>query len=315
MDKPFSVWIAFFIIVIFLLVFDLGLLHRKEREIGIKESLWLSLFYILVSLGFGGIIYYCIGTQEAKDFLTGYVIEKSLSMDNIFAISMVFNYFYIPRRYQYRVLFWGILGVVLLRGIMIALGAALIQEFEFVLYMLGAFLVFTGAKIFFAKDHGDQSLERNKIMIWLKKHVPVTASLHGSKFFVYEKDTKNSGNVLRKMTPLFLVLVFIELADVIFAIDSVPAVFAVTTDTFVVYTSNIFAILGLRALYFALAAMIHRFSYLKYALALVLVFIGGKILAAPVLGKLPSVISLAVTLALLLGGILVSLYKTRATKS
>jgi len=300
MDKPLWMWAGFFGVVVALLVFDLGLLHRKERDISVRDSLLLSVGYIAVALCFGFAVMHYIGLKAGKDFFTGYFVEESLSMDNILVMSMVFSHFMIPRRYQHRVLFWGILGVVLLRGAMIGLGVLLIERFHVVLYLFGAFLVVTGLRMLFLPEY-QKTMEENKILAWLRRRIPVTASLHGKQFFAYE-------NMKRKATPLLLVLLFIELVDIVFAVDSVPAVFAITTDSFVVYTSNIFAILGLRALYFALAAMLHRFAYLKYALSLVLVFIGGKIFLAP---HISSGWSLAVTLALLLGGIGVSLYKTR----
>ena len=313
MGEPLWMWGAFFAIVLVLLVLDLGLFHREEREISVRESLWQSAGYIFISLCFAACVHQFVGGRASRDFLTSYFVEKSLSMDNILVMSMVFSHFYIPRRYQHRVLFWGILGVLLLRGIMIGLGAALVERFEFVLYFFGAFLVYTGAKMIFEKeDEEEKSLDESKLLIWLRKHLPVTATLHGKKFFALEED-KAMGTLVRKATPLFLTLVFVEIADIIFAVDSIPAVFAVTTDPFVVYTSNIFAILGLRALYFSLAAMLHRFEYLKYGLSLVLVFIGGKILIKHfyVVG---SGTSLFVTLTLLVGGIVLSLYKTRESK-
>ncbi len=303
MDKPLSLWIGFFAIVLLLLAFDLGLLHRKEREINIKESLWLSLGYIFISVCFGFAVLFFIKPQDGDDFFTGYLIEKSLSIDNIFVISLVFIHFKIPRLHQYRVLVWGIIGALLMRGVMIYLGAELIDVFHPILYFFGAFLLFTGARMLFITEADEKSLEENKILRWLKSKIPMTDTFHGNKFFVKE-------GVIRKATPLFLALVFIELADVVFAVDSVPAVFSVTTDKFIVYTSNIFAILGLRALYFALAAMLHRFAYLKYALSLVLIFIGSKIFLAHFI-IIPSIVSLAVTIALLTGGIILSLYKTR----
>jgi tellurite resistance protein TerC len=311
MDKPLWMWAAFFGIVATLLILDLGILHRKERDISVSESLKLSAGYILVSVCFGLLVNHYLGGRAGKQFFTGYVVEKSLSMDNILVMSMVFSHFYIPRRYQHRVLFWGILGVVLLRGIMIGVGAALVERFHFILYFFGAFLIVTGLRMLLAAGHEEEkSLEENKLLGWLRKRIPVTQSLHGKQFFAYEPESGDGGKVMRKATPLFLVLVFIELADIVFAVDSVPAVFAITTDTFVVYTSNIFAILGLRALYFSLSAMLHRFAYLKYALSLVLVFIGAKIFLAPVI-NISSGVSLAITLWLLTAGVAVSLYKTR----
>jgi tellurite resistance protein TerC len=237
------------------------------------------------------------------------MIEKSLSMDNVFVIALIFSFFAIPRQYQHRVLFWGILGVILLRALMIGLGATLVSQFSWVLYLFGAFLIFTGIKMWIIADHMPD-IAKNPLLKFLKRHVRVTEGLRGNAFWVRETDTK-TGKLERFATPLFLALVLVEFVDLIFAVDSVPAIFAITTDPFIVYTSNIFAILGLRALYFALAAMIHRFKYLKYALALVLVFIGSKIFLVGVIGKIPAVISLSVTFGLIAGGVLVSLWKTR----
>jgi tellurite resistance protein TerC len=245
------------------------------------------------------------------DYYTGFMIEKSLSMDNVFVIALIFSYFAIPRQYQHRVLFWGILGVIVLRAIMIALGATLVSQFSWVLYLFGAFLVFTGIKMWVIANHVPD-IASNPLLKLLKRHLRVTDGLRGNAFWVRETDPA-TGRLQRYATPLFLALVLVEFVDLIFAVDSVPAIFAITTDPFIVYTSNIFAILGLRALYFALAAMIHRFKYLKYALALVLVFIGSKIFLVGFIGKLPAVVSLSVTFGLIAGGVLVSLWKTRGT--
>jgi tellurite resistance protein TerC len=243
------------------------------------------------------------------DYYTGFMIEKSLSMDNVFVIALIFSFFAIPRQYQHRVLFWGILGVIVLRALMIALGATLVSQFSWVLYLFGAFLVVTGIKMWFIADHVPD-IASNPLLKFLKRHLRVTDGLRGNAFFVREPDPA-TGRIERFATPLFLALMLVEFVDLIFAVDSVPAIFAITTDPFIVYTSNIFAILGLRALYFALAAMIHRFKYLKYALALVLVFIGSKIFLVGLIGKIPAVISLSVTFGLIAGGVLVSLWKTR----
>ncbi|HEY8579697.1 MAG TPA: TerC/Alx family metal homeostasis membrane protein, partial [Beijerinckiaceae bacterium] len=222
----------------------------------------------------------------------------------------IFGYFAIPRRSQYRVLFWGILAVIVLRGLMIGVGAALVENFNWVLYIFAAFLVFTGVKMLFVGDE-PYDVATNPVYRFLRTRFRMTDELHGERFFVRLKDPA-TGRLTRYMTPLFVVLVMVNVADVIFAVDSVPAIFAITTDTFVVYTSNIFAILGLRALYFALAAMVERFVYLKYALALVLVFIGSKIFVADMLGlaKIPPAVSLGVTFALLGAGVAYSLWKT-----
>ena len=245
-------------------------------------------------------------------YYTGFFIEKALSIDNVFVISLIFAYFAIPAKYQYRALLWGIVAVIVLRGLMIAGGAALVNEAYWVLYLFAAFLIFTGVKMFFAGDE-PMDVANNPAVRFISTHMPVTRELHGQRFFVRTPDPA-TGKLVTAATPLFLALVVINLADLVFAVDSVPAIFAITTDTFIVYTSNIMAILGLRALYFALAAMVHRFHYLKYALAAVLVFIGAKIFVADFLlggDKFPPVISLGVTFALIAAGIGYSLWKTR----
>jgi tellurite resistance protein TerC len=309
LGKALWVWLLFAGIVTALLAFDLGVLHKDDHEIGVQESLLLSSGYITVALGFGAWVWWYLGAPSGIAYLTGFMIEKSLSMDNVFVIALVFSFFAIPRQYQHRVLFWGILGVIVLRALMIGLGAALVSQFGWVLYLFGAFLVFTGIKMWILADHVPD-IASNPLLRFLRRHMRVTASLHGNAFWVRQADPA-TGEVARRATPLFLALVLIEFVDLVFAVDSVPAIFAVTIDPFIVYTSNIFAILGLRALYFALAAMIHRFKYLKYALALVLVFIGTKIFLVGFIGKFPPVVSLAVTFGLIAGGVLVSLWKTR----
>ena len=309
LGTPAWVWLTFIGIVIALLAFDLGVLHKDDHEIGVRESLLLSAGYIGVALAFGAWVWWYMGAQSGMDYYTGFMIEKSLSMDNVFVIALIFSFFAIPRQYQHRVLFWGILGVIVLRGIMIALGATLVSQFSWILYLFGAFLIFTGIKMWIIADHVPD-IANNPLLKFLKRHMRVTDRLHGNAFWVHEADPAG-GKVVRVATPLLLALVLVEFVDLIFAVDSVPAIFAITTDPFIVYTSNIFAILGLRALYFALAAMIHRFKYLKYALALVLVFIGSKIFLVGIIGKIPAVISLGVTFGLIAGGVVVSLWKTR----
>jgi tellurite resistance protein TerC len=309
LGKPAWIWLAFITIVIALLAFDLGVLHKDDHVIGVRESLLLSAGYISVALIFGAWVWWYLGAQSGMEYYTGFLIEKSLSMDNVFVIALIFTYFAIPREYQHRVLFWGILGVIVLRAIMIGLGAALVTNFSWILYLFGLFLVFTGVKMWIIADHMPD-IHSNPILAFLRKRMHVTDELHGHDFFVKRPDPK-TGKLVRFATPLFLALVLIEFVDLVFAVDSVPAIFAITTDPFIVYTSNIFAILGLRALYFALAAMIHRFTYLKYALSLVLVFIGSKIFLVGIIGKIPPVISLSVTFGLIAGGVLFSLWKTR----
>ena len=307
--KPAWVWLAFIGIVVTLLAFDLGVLHRDDHEIGVRESLLLSAGYIGAAVIFGAWVWWYLGAQSGMDYYTGFMIEKSLSMDNVFVIALIFSFFAIPRQYQHRVLFWGILGVIVLRAIMIGLGATLVSQFSWVLYLFGAFLIFTGIKMWVIADNMPD-IANNPLLKFLKRHMRLTDGLRGNAFWVREPDPA-TGKLVRHATPLFLALVLVEFVDLIFAVDSVPAIFAITTDPFIVYTSNIFAILGLRALYFALAAMIHRFTYLKYALALVLVFIGSKIFLVGIVGKIPPSISLSVTLGLIAGGVVVSLWKTR----
>jgi tellurite resistance protein TerC len=311
LGKPGWMWLAFLAVVAVLLVFDLGVLHRKPHEIGIRESFLLSGFYIALGLAFGGWIWWEFGSELGLAYMTGFVVEKSLAMDNIFVIAMIFAYFGIPRIHQHRVLLWGILGVLVLRGIMIAAGAAIVSEFSWVLYLFAAFLIATGVKmIVFANAEHD--VGANPVLKWVRRHLPVTDRLHGDAFIVREPDPK-TGRLKTFVTPLLLALLMVELADVIFAVDSVPAIFAITTDPYIVYTSNIFAILGLRALYFALSALMHRFVYLKYALATLLIFIGSKIFLADMLGlaKIPPAASLGITFAILAAGIGSSLWKTR----
>ncbi len=313
MDKPWWMWAIFFGVVGFLLFLDLGVFQKKSHEIGMRESLKMSAFYISMGLLYGAWLWFELGAAQGSLYLTGFLVEKSLSLDNIFVISLVFAYFKIPRMYQHRVLFWGILGVIVLRGATILLGATIIHKFEWVLYIFAAFLIFSGIKMLFMKhDEEDQDIGNNPVLRFFKKHMRVTHEIHGDKFWVRQSDPK-TGKLALFATPLFLALLVIEFVDLIFAVDSIPAIFALTTDPYIVFTSNVFAILGLRALYFALAVILARFKYLKYALALVLVFIGSKVFVADLLDleKIPAVVSLGVTLSLLAGGVLYSLYKTR----
>lgn len=313
LGKEAWLWLLFIGIVVALLAFDLGVLHKDDRAIGIRESLLLSAGYIGISLAFGAWVWSYLGVQSGVEYLTGFLIEKSLSMDNVFVIALIFTYFAIPPQYQHRVLFWGILGVIVLRAIMIGLGATLVSQFSWILYLFGAFLVFTGVKMWIIADHVPD-IANNPLLKFLRKRMRVTSEVQGSAFLVTRPDPA-SGKPVLWATPLFLALCLVEFVDLVFAVDSVPAIFAITTDPFIVYTSNIFAILGLRALYFALAAMIHRFKYLKYALALVLVFIGTKIFLVGIIGKMPQVISLSVTFGLIAGGVLFSLWKTRGVQA
>jgi tellurite resistance protein TerC len=311
LDKPLWMWLGFMALVLALLVLDLGVFHKGNKEIEVGESIALSAFYITLGLAFGGFVWWQLGSQSAVEYVTGFVVEKSLAMDNIFVIAMIFGFFAIPRKYQHRVLFWGILGVIILRAIMIGLGATLVAEYAWILYIFAAFLVFTGVKMLWWGDH-ESDISQNPLLKLMKRRFNVTEELHGDRFFVKAPHPR-TGRMVRFMTPLFMALVLIEIADVVFAVDSVPAIFAITTDPYIVYTSNIFAILGLRALYFALAAVMHRFAYLKQALAVLLIFIGSKIFVADLLGwgKFPAEWSLGVTFVILAAGVLFSLWKTR----
>lgn len=310
MGKPLWMWVVFMLVVVTLMALDLGVLHRKSRVVKARESIISTLGYMFLAVLFGGWIGMELGTAKAVEFYTGYVVEFSLSMDNVFVIALILGFFHIPAKYQHRVLFWGILGVLILRGVMIFAGAALVSEFHEILYFFAAFLVFSGIKMLLAAD-SESDLNQNPVLKFLRRYGRMTDKLHGDKFFVRLSD-ENTGHYAYYMTPLFAALLMVEFADVVFAVDSVPAIFAITTDPYIVFTSNIFAILGLRSLYFALAAMIDRFSYLKYALALVLIFIGSKIFITDMLDivKFPPAISLGVTFLILAGGVGYSLWKT-----
>ncbi|TYC81033.1 TerC family protein [Novosphingobium sp. BW1] len=316
-------WFAFIAIVIALTAFDLGVLHKDDKEMGIGESLKLSVFYIGIAMIFGGWIWVQKGPAAGMEYYTGYFIEKALSIDNVFVISMIFSFFAVERKYQYRALLWGILAVIVLRGIMIAGGAAMIESAYWVMYLFAAFLIFTGLKMLVTGE-SEPDVGNNAAVRWISTHMRVTKEHHAEHFFVKVPANPEApvgargSRLVWAATPLFLALVVINLADLVFAVDSVPAIFTITRDTFIVYTSNIMAILGLRALYFALAAMVHRFHYLQYALALVLVFIGGKIFVSDFLlsgAKIPPVFSLGVTVALIAGGVIWSLVMTRGEKA
>jgi len=311
LGKAAWLWLSFMALVVALLALDLGVLHRKDRVIGVRESITLSIGYVLLALLYGAWVWWYLGPTPGMEYFTGFMIEKTLAVDNVFVIAMIFTYFAIPPAYQYRVLFWGILGVIVMRAIMIGLGAALITRFDWVMWLFGAFLVLTGAKMLWMVDR-ETDLGSNPVIGFLRRHLRVTPEIHGSRFFVRApRDGSAASPLVWWATPVFLALLMVEFVDLIFAVDSVPAIFAITQDPFIVYTSNIFAILGLRALYFALAAVIDRFHYLKYALALVLIFVGGKIFWAQLYGKVDPLISLSVTGALLGCGVLYSLYRTR----
>lgn len=312
MEKSLLAWGIFIAIVLVLLTLDLGFFHKKEREVGFKESLWMTFFYILMALAFGLWIWHLKGLDGFAEYITGFFVEKSLALDNIFLISIIFSSLSIPLKYQHRVLFWGILGVIVLRGIMIGLGVQLISRFEWVLYIFAAFMIFTGIKMFFV-SHKQVKISDNILLIWMRKYLNITDKLHDKKFFISQKKGESKKPKLF-VTPLFISLVMIEFIDLVFAVDSIPAIFAITQDPYIVYTSNIFAILGLRSLYFALASIINLFCYFKYALAVVLIFIGSKIFMADALNiaKIPPLLSLAITFSILALGIFFSFLKEKS---
>ncbi|MBR7158304.1 MAG: TerC family protein [Alphaproteobacteria bacterium] len=308
MDQPVWVWGLFLAIVITILVLDLFVLNRKAHEIKAVESLKLCSLYVAIACLFGGWIAYSMGKESALEYFTGYLVEFSLSIDNIFVISLIFSYFAIPRIFQHRVLFWGILGAIVLRGCMIIIGAELVAKFAWILYIFGAFLLFSGIKMLLSKHEENNDMADNRIVKFVRKYMNVTDELNSEHFFVKKM---HNGKMKHFATPLFLALIIIEISDIIFAVDSIPAIFVITQHAFIVFSSNIFAILGLRSLYFLLAAAVHRFQYLKHALSLVLIFIGSKIFVVSLGVHIPAQISLLVTLGLLSGGVFLSLYKTR----
>lgn len=302
MIENIYLWIGFNLFVLLMLALDLGVFHRKAHEVKIKEALIWSGVWIGLAMLFNVAVYYWKGQEVALQFLTGYVIEKSLSIDNIFVFVLVFSFFNVPALYQHRVLFWGILGALLMRAIFIAAGVTLIAKFHWIIYVFGIFLVFTGIKI--AINKGTKiDPEKNVVVKLFRKFFPVTQEYHGSKFWI-----KQAGKWAA--TPLFIVLLLIEFTDLIFAVDSIPAILAITNDPFIVYTSNVFAILGLRSLYFALAGVMNLFHYLHYGLAAILVFVGTKMLLVDIY-KIPVMVSLIVIALILVITVFASLAHRR----
>lgn len=269
-------WAGFNVVVLAILALDLGVLHRRSEKVSLKEAAIWSGVWVALSLGFALAVYRTMGRESGLEFLTGYLIEYALSVDNIFVFVLIFSYFSVPEKYQHRVLFWGIIGALVLRGVMIVAGSALVTRFAWTLYIFGAFLIFTGLRMALQKDEVAYNPERDPVLRLARKVVPVTPDYRGDKFFVREPDAK--GRNRYAATPLFIVLLIVDTTDIIFATDSIPAIFAVTRDPFIVYTSNICAVLGLRALYFLLANVVDKFVYLKLGLSIVLVFIGAKML-------------------------------------
>jgi tellurite resistance protein TerC len=296
-------WVAFNAFVLLMLALDLGVFHRKAHDVSLREATVWSVVWVTLALVFAAGVYKWWGPARGLEFLTGYVIEKSLSVDNIFVFVMLFSYFAVPTKYQHRVLFWGILGALVMRGAFIAAGSYLLQQFHWVIYVFGAILLVTGVKLALRSEMYDPA--DNPVLRLAKRFLPLTPRYHGERFWVKE-------GTRWVATPLFLVLLLVEAADLVFAIDSIPAIFAVTNEPFLVYTANVFAILGLRSMYFLLAGVVHRFVYLKYGLAAVLVFVGAKMMLVDVY-KIPIVASLAVVATLIAGSIIASLASRRST--
>jgi tellurite resistance protein TerC len=286
-----------------MLALDLGVFHRKSHVVGVKEALGWTAAWVALALCFNGGVWYFAGAPKALEFLTGYVIEYSLSADNVFVFALLFSFFAVPAQYQHKVLFWGILGALIMRLGMIALGAALISKFEWVIYIFGGFLILTGIKMLLKSDE-EIHPDRNPVVRAFKKFMPVTHEFRGNRFFVRE-----NGALLA--TPLFIVLLVVEFTDVVFAVDSIPAIFAVTRDPFIVYTSNVFAILGLRSLFFALSGMMDKFHYLKTGLGVVLTFVGVKMLLGHTAYKIDTLVSLGVIIAILTTAVAISLLRPK----
>lgn len=328
--QPLWLWLGFLGLIIFLLWVDLGLLNRKDEVVSPKKSALMWASFASLAVVFGVYIYFGyqpdpqfyndpanLSEQAVVQFATGYLLETALAFDNIFVIGLVFTFFAVPREYQHRILFWGILGAIVFRGIFIGLGAAIVNEFTWVLYFFAAFLVFTGIKMLVSGEEDEMDLADNKILAFLNRHLRVSSEIKSHNFFI-RAPLGDTGKTVLFATPLLLCLIMVETVDIIFAVDSVPAIFAVTRDPFIVYTSNIFAILGLRSMYFMLSAAVERFKYLKFGLSLVLVLIGFKIFWNFLLHKQMHIVpylephwSLIMTVALLSGSIFYSLWRTR----
>ena len=297
-------WVIFNAFVLLMLALDLGVFHKKLHVVSVKEALIWSGIWISLALCFNGFIYYMFGETKALEFLTGYVIEKALSVDNIFVFVLIFSYFHIPAIYQHKVLFWGIIGALIMRVIFIFAGVALLEKFHWTIYIFGGILIFTGIKMLFDTDKKIEP-DKNPVIKFFKKIMPTTNELHGDKFFIKQNQKSYA-------TPLLIVLILIEITDLIFAVDSIPAILAVTQDQFIVYTSNVFAILGLRSLYFALANIIDRFKYLAVGLAIILVFVGIKMVVIDFY-KIPIHFSLLIIFLILIFSVIFSLIKTKKT--
>ncbi len=302
MEVSVLIWVGFIAFVLAMLALDLGVFNRKSHAVSMKEAAIWTAVWISLALVFNVVIYFWRGQEAALEFLTGYLIEKALSVDNLFVFALIFSMFAVPSKYQHRVLFWGVLGALIMRGVFIGAGAALLERFHWIIYVMGAFLIFTGIKLAVQKET-EIHPERNPLVRFFSKIFPVTKEYHGESFFVRM-------NGVLAATPLFIVLLIVESTDVVFAVDSIPAIFAVTQDPFLVYTSNVFAILGLRSLYFLLAGALDKFHYLKPALAVILSFVGVKMLVSGIV-KIPVGVSLGVIVGLLVVAIAASLIRAK----
>lgn len=300
-------WIIFNGIVVLLLLLDLGIFHREAEKVSVRQAILWSAFWIVLSLAFNGWIYHEFGAQKGLEFLAGYILEKSLSVDNLFVFLLIFSYFKVPPQYQHRVLFFGIIGALVLRGVFIYLGVTLVHKFSWILYLFGAFLVYSGFKLLGSGGDDDDANPENIVVRSVRRRLKMTDGFREQKFFVIEDG-------VRKATPLLLVLIAVETSDVLFAVDSIPAVFGITKDPFIVYTSNVMAILGLRALYFALAGLIEYFHYLNYGLAGILIFIGAKMLGEKYL-HLPIAVELGIIAAMLMLSVVASLVFPKPVKA
>ena len=307
-EIPVFWWVAFNAFVIVMLSLDLGVFHRKAHQVSLREALLWTAVWVALALAFNTWVYFEMGWQKATEFFTGYVVEKSLSVDNLFIIAVLFSFFRVPAIYQHKILFWGIFGALVMRATMIAAGAALLTNFAWITYVFAGILFFTGIKMLVGTDEAID-FEKNITLRLLRKVMPLTKDFYGDKFFVRQ-------GAKWAATPMFAVLMCVEFTDLIFAVDSIPAIFAITQDTFIVYTSNVFAILGLRSLYFALSGILPYFHFLKYGLGVILCFVGAKMALAHTAWKMDSLVSLAVIVGILITTILASiLHRRRELKS
>jgi tellurite resistance protein TerC len=302
---PVWAWVGFTVLIVGLLLLDLLVIARGSREISFRQATALSVFWIVLALLFGAAVFAVAGPARGGEYLAGYVIEKSLSVDNVFVFALIFSYFAVPARYQYRVLFWGVVGALVLRGVFVLVGAELLERYDWMIYVFGVFLVYTGVRMAFHRD-AEVHPERNPVLRVVRRLVPMTEDFQGERFFV-----RKAGKLLA--TPLFAVIVIVGTTDVVFAVDSIPAIFAITSSSFVVWSANAFAVLGLRPLYFMLAGMIDRFVYLQTGLSVVLVFVGAKFLVSDLVGKVPIWVSLPFIATVVSVSILASLWKTRGS--